>query len=80
MLAVALFIERHKQSLSDVERNSIESKWLTRWKDKLGMPARTPRQIMRTFCDAHNITEDFLDRAMDWDCWPDSDNPEQDLA
>jgi len=33
MLAVALFIERHKQSLSDVEHNSIESKWLTRWKE-----------------------------------------------
>ena len=70
MLAVALFIERHKQSLSDAEHNSIESKWLTRWKERLGQPARTPHQVMHTYCDAMNITAETLNLAMDWDCWP----------
>jgi len=48
MLALALFIERHKQSLSDAKRDKIESKWLTHRKECLGQPARTPRQVMRT--------------------------------
>ena len=72
MLALALFIERHKQSLSDTDRNTIESKWLTRWKERLGQPARTPRQVMHTYCDAMNITTKTLHLAMDWDCWPES--------
>jgi hypothetical protein len=70
MLALALFIERHKQSLSDADRDSIESKWLARWKERLGQPARTPPQVMHTYCDAMNITTETLDLAMDWDCWP----------
>jgi hypothetical protein len=73
MLALALFIECHKQSLSDSERNEIESKWLTRWKERLGQPARTPRQVMHTYCDVMNINPDTLDLAMDWECWPESD-------
>ena len=72
MLALALFIERHKQSLSDAEWDTIETKWLTRWKERLGQPAHTPRQVMRTYCDAMNITAEMLDLAMDWDCWPES--------
>jgi hypothetical protein len=70
MLALALFIERHKQSLSDTERNEIESKWIVRWKERLGQPARTPRQVMHTYCDVMNITPDTLNLAMDWECWP----------
>ena len=73
MLALALFIEHHKKSLSDVERNEIESKWIARWKERLGQPARTPRQVMRTYCNEMNITTDTLDLAMDWECWPESD-------
>ena len=73
MLALALFIERHKMSLSNVEHNKIESKWIARWKERLGHPAHTPRQVMRTYCDGMNITEDTLDLAMDWECWPESD-------
>ena len=79
MLALALIIERHKQSLSDAKRDEIESKWLTRWKERLGQPARTPRQVMRTYCDAMNITADTLDLAMDWECWPES-APDVDLT
>lgn len=73
MLALALFIERHKKSLTDTARNEIELNWLARWRDRLGQPARTPRQVMRTYCDALNITADTLDHAMDWECWPESD-------
>jgi hypothetical protein len=73
MLALALFIECHKQSLSDSERNEIESKWLARWKERLGQPARTPRQVMHTYCNVMNITTNTLNLAMDWECWPESD-------
>jgi hypothetical protein len=73
MLALALFIEHHKLSLLDTKRKDIESKWLARWKDCLGQPARTPRQVMHTYCNVMNITLDTLDLAMDWECWPESD-------
>ena len=74
MLAIALFIDRYtKRDMSESERGDIETKWIGRWKEKLGMPAKTPRQVMRTYCDSNNITPEFLDLAMDWDCWPDSD-------
>ena len=77
MLALGLFISRYtKEDLTAADRDAIEQQWLKRWKDKLGMPARTPRQVMRTFCDSNNITEDFLDQAMDWDCWPESELPD----
>ena len=73
MLALALFIERHKQSLLDAERNNIKSKWIACWKERLGHPARSPRQVIRTYCNEMNITVDTLDLAMDWECWPESD-------
>ena len=79
MLALALFIERHKHSLSDAERSAIESKWVAHWKERLGQPARTPRQVMHTYCDTMNITTETLDRAMDWECWPES-GADDDLA
>ncbi len=69
MLAIALFIDRYtKQNLNSADKDRLEQQWLTRWKDKLGMPARTPSQVMRTYCDFNNITVDFLDKAMDWEC------------
>ena len=78
MLAIALFIDRYtKQNLNSTDKDRLEQQWLTRWKDKLGMPARTPQQVMRTYCDFNNITEDFLDEAMDWECWPDLDPPDE---
>jgi hypothetical protein len=73
MLALALFIEHHKQSLLDSERNEIESKWLAHWKECLGQPARTPRQVMHTYCDVMSVTTDTLNLAMDWECWPELD-------
>jgi hypothetical protein len=47
MLALGLFITRYmKEELSAANRDAIEQQWLKRWKNKLGMPARTPRQVM----------------------------------
>jgi hypothetical protein len=73
MLALALCIERYKQSLSDLECNKIESTWLARWKKRLGQLARTPCQVMHTYCDVMNIITDTLNLAMDWECWPELD-------
>ena len=78
MLAIALYIDRYTKDISDSERSAIETRWLDRWKSKLGQPARTPRQVMRTFCDNYNITPDHLDCALDWDCWPDCDPTDSD--
>jgi hypothetical protein len=74
MLAIALFIDWYtKQELTATNKDRLEQQWLTCWKEKLGMPARTPRQVMQMYCDVNNITEDFLAKAMDWECWPESD-------
>ena len=73
MLAMALFLERYTtKNLFNADQTSIETKWLGRWKEKLGHPARTHRQVMHTYCKLTNTTPDSLDLAMDWDCWPDT--------
>ena len=79
MLAIALYIDRYIKDSSDQDRSAIESRWVEKWNAKLGQPARTPRQIMRTYCDNYNITPDNLDRAMDWECWPECDTMDSDL-
>ncbi len=79
MLAIALYIDRYIKDTTDQDRSAIESRWIEKWNAKLGQPARTPRQIMRTYCDNFNITPDNLDRAMDWDCWPECDLTDPDL-
>ncbi len=77
MLAIALFINRYtKKELSETDWMDIEHKRLGRWKEKLRMPACTPRQVMQTYCDLNNIIPEFLNLAMDWDCWPESDLPD----
>jgi hypothetical protein len=81
MLAMALFLDCYtKRDLSDADRNAIESKWLGRWKDRLGNPARTPRQVMQTYCKLSNITMDSLDLAIDWECWPNTDPTEEEVT
>ena len=73
MLAIALFIDRYtNKDMSETDKTDIKHCWLVHWKDKLGMPARTARQVMRTYCDSYNITPEFLDHVMDRDCWPES--------
>jgi hypothetical protein len=71
MLAIALYINRYTKDISADDRSAIESCWLEKYKAKLGQPARTPRQVMHTYCDNYNIIPDHLDQAMDWECWPD---------
>jgi hypothetical protein len=72
MLAIALFVELHKNQLSNSEKASIEDKWIAHWKDKIGQPTRTPRQVMRAYCKELDILADHLARAVDWGCWPSS--------
>jgi hypothetical protein len=77
MLAIILFLDRYKLDMSEADQSQLESKWLSWRKDKIGQPARTPRQVMRTYCDTLNITPEHLDLAMMWESWPDdvlSDN------
>ncbi len=77
MLAIALFLDRYKPDMSKADWSQLESKWLSWWKDRIGQPAWTPRQVMCTYCDMLNITPEHLDLAMMWESWPDdvlSDN------
>jgi hypothetical protein len=79
MLAVALFVDKYvQQDLLDGQRSKIEQDWLARWKEELGRPGRTPRQVMRTYCKTCNISPDDVDDAMDWDCWPDDETVDLD--
>jgi hypothetical protein len=71
MLAIILFLDRYKLDMSEADQSQLESKWLNRWKDRMGQPARTPRQVTRTYCDMLNITPEHLDLAMMQESRPD---------
>ena len=43
MLAIALFVDHHKQQLLEQEKSTIEETWIARWKDKVGQPTRMPQ-------------------------------------
>ncbi len=60
-----------KKDLSLSLRDVIEQEWLAKWKDQLGNPTSTPRQVMRTYVEALNITITVagLDEETDWSCW-----------
>ena len=73
MLAIALFLDKHKKTLTDVSRRTIESAWVARFKEKLGQPQRSPTQVMKAYCEDLDITSGHLDLAMDWDCWPEDE-------
>jgi hypothetical protein len=70
MLAIALFVDRHKNHLSENKKSSIKEKWIARWKDKVGHPTRMPRQVMRAYCKDLDIPANHLNDAMDWECLP----------
>jgi hypothetical protein len=42
MLAIALYIDRYTKDITENARSAIESRWIDKWKAKLGQPARTP--------------------------------------
>jgi len=74
MLAKAICLERYmKNDMSATIRDSIEKEWLDRWKERLGNPTQTPRQILRAYVEELDITVAGLDDAMEWEYWDDSD-------
>jgi hypothetical protein len=74
MLATAICLERYmKRDMSATLRDSIEKEWLDRWKERLGNPTQTPRQILRAYVEELDITVTGLDDVMEWDCWSNSD-------
>jgi hypothetical protein len=76
MLAMALFLEKYNKSMTNADRDKMETAWLQRWKDKLGNPSRLPRKVMKTYLDYMDISADVLDAQMDWECWPVDDDVE----
>jgi hypothetical protein len=38
-----------KNNLSPAIRDLIEQEWLDRWKERLGHPTQTPRQVLRAY-------------------------------
>jgi hypothetical protein len=47
--------------------NMIKQEWLARWKECLGHPDVTPRQVMRSYVEQLDITVACLDNEMNWD-------------
>jgi hypothetical protein len=60
-----------KHDMSTTLRDSIEKEWLDRWKERLGNPSQTPRQVLRAYVEELDITVAGLDSAMEWDYWDD---------
>jgi hypothetical protein len=59
--------------MSPAIRDSIEKEWLDRWRDRLGNPSTTPRQVLRAYVEELDITVAGLDDQMDWDAWAHDD-------
>ncbi len=74
---MALFLEKYNQSMSNADRNKIETAWLQRWKDNLGNPSRLPCKVMKAYLDYMDILAEMLDDQMDWECWPIDDEVEE---
>jgi len=71
MLAMALFLDKYvQQSLSVEDKKTVESTWLRKHKDRLGLPQHPPSQVIKAYCADLDISTDILNCAMDWDCWP----------
>jgi hypothetical protein len=70
MLATAICLEQHmKKDLLPTVWDAIKKDWLARWKECLGNPDVTPRQVMRAYVENLDITVAHLDVEMDWGCW-----------
>ena len=68
---MALYLDKYvRQSLSDNDKSKVESAWLRKHQDCLGLPQRPPSRVMKAFCADLNISSDILNWAMNWDCWP----------
>jgi hypothetical protein len=74
MLATAICLERYiKHDMSPAIRDSIEKEWLDWWRECLGHPTNTPRQVMHAYVEELDITVAGLDDQMEWDTWEDDD-------
>ena len=62
-----------KNDMSPAIRDSIEKEWLDRWRERLGNPTNTPRQVLQTYVEELDITVAGLDGQMEWDAWEDDD-------
>ncbi len=58
-----------KNDMSATLRDSIEKEWLDRWRERLGNPTQTPRQVLRAYVEELDITVAGLDDEMEWDTW-----------
>ncbi len=71
MLAMALYLDKYvRQSLSDNNISKVESSWLRKHQDCLGLPQRPSSCVMKAFYAGLDNLPDILDWAMNWDCWP----------
>jgi hypothetical protein len=68
-----------KQFLSASSRDAVKKEWLAKWKEKLGHPTTTPRQIMQTYVEGLDITVATLEDEVDWDCWNGDFDPIPDI-
>jgi hypothetical protein len=74
MLATAICLEWYmKHDISPTICDSIEKEWLDRWRERLGHPTNTPRQVMCAYVEELDITVAGLDDQMEWDTWEDDD-------
>jgi hypothetical protein len=72
MLATAICLEHYmKHDMSPSIRDSIEKEWLDRWRERLGNPTQTPRQVLRAYVEELDITVAGLDEQMEWGTWED---------
>ena len=72
MLAIAICLERYMQKdLLPMIQDSIEQEWLDRWKERLGHPTQTPRQVLQAYVEELDIIVASLDDEMEWENWVD---------
>jgi hypothetical protein len=70
MLATAICLEKYtKKDMSSGLRDSIGKEWLERWKERLGNPGCTPRQVLQSYVKDLGISVAGLDAEMESDCW-----------
>ncbi len=70
MLATAICLKKYmKHDMSPGIRDLIKKECLDWWKERLGNPSTTPRQVLRSYVEDLGITVVGLNAEMDWDCW-----------
>ena len=66
MLATAICLEGYmKKDFSSIVWDAIKKDWLAKWKERLGNPDITPRQVMQVYIEELDITVAHLNDAID---------------